>query len=503
MLRQLGGDHGGRSGRRLKAALVVGDALAAASAWALVVFTGFSVPGSARPLAVVAAVSAAAVLTTNVLGLHRARVCSVRSTELVLLARVAVAGTLAGALVTHLFGAPVPLGPTLGGGAVLYAVLASWRSGFDSWIKERRRRGRYRRDVLLVGTGDEGLEIEQLLADHPELGYRVRGVIGPGDQALASGFAAEWLGGFEDTVAAVRRHGVSGVVLVTATMPPSTCSGLVRDLMAAGVHVHVATGLRGIAWQRLRFVPLAHEPLLYLERPSLGRVPRATKRAMDLVLAVVGVVVLSPVFLVAALAVKLCDRGPVLFRQERVGLRGRPFTVMKFRTMGLDAEAKRAALEAVNERQGGPLFKLTYDPRVTRVGRYLRDTSIDELPQLFNVIKGDMTLVGPRPALPAEVAEFDGELLERLQTRPGMTGLWQVEARDNPSFRAYRRLDLFYVDNWSIALDVLILLLTVHHMLGRGMRVLLRRPVGRAPAADERGVLVGDLVETDTRRAAL
>ena len=176
------------------------------------------------------------------------------------------------------------------------------------------------------------------------------------------------------------------------------------------------------------------------------------------------------------LAVKFTDRGPVLFGQTRVGRDGELIKVWKFRSMVVNAEAKLAALmaEQGNERSG-PLFKLEKDPRVTRIGRFIRATSLDELPQLFNVIKGEMSIVGPRPALPAEVAQFDDRLLDRLQMPPGITGLWQVEARDNPHFGAYRRLDLFYVDNWSLNLDLVIMVATVEQVLSKAVRTLFRR----------------------------
>jgi lipopolysaccharide/colanic/teichoic acid biosynthesis glycosyltransferase len=193
------------------------------------------------------------------------------------------------------------------------------------------------------------------------------------------------------------------------------------------------------------------------------------------------VVVLSPLLAALAVLVKLEGRGPVLFRQRRVGRGGVEFEMVKFRSMCVDAEAKLAALKAGNERTG-PLFKMDgADPRVTRIGRFLRASSLDELPQLFNVLRGDMSLVGPRPALAAEVAEFPAELNARHDVRPGITGLWQIEARDNPSFEAYRRLDLFYVENWSLALDLMILLGTVEQILVRPF--LNRRRPTPAPLA--------------------
>ncbi len=212
-------------------------------------------------------------------------------------------------------------------------------------------------------------------------------------------------------------------------------------------------------------MPLAHEPLLYVEAPSLAKGQLIVKRCFDVVVASIGLIVLSPVLLAVAIAIKLGDGAPILFSQSRVGRSGRTFGVLKFRSMTVDAESKLAELGGGNERQG-PLFKMENDPRVTRVGRFLRDSSLDELPQLWNVLRGQMSLVGPRPALPAEVVNFSSELRMREQVMPGITGLWQVEARDNPSFEAYRRLDLFYVENWSLTLDLMILVGTVEQVLG-------------------------------------
>jgi lipopolysaccharide/colanic/teichoic acid biosynthesis glycosyltransferase len=170
--------------------------------------------------------------------------------------------------------------------------------------------------------------------------------------------------------------------------------------------------------------------------------------------------------LLTMVAIKIRDGEPVLFRQERVGKNGRRFLIYKFRTMVVDAEDRLAELSAANQRTG-PLFKVDDDPRVTRLGRILRATSIDELPQLWNVLRGEMSLVGPRPALPCEVEAFGPDLLRRHTVTPGMTGLWQVEGRDLADFRAYEEGDLFYVENWSISLDVAILARTVVSVCSR------------------------------------
>ena len=215
-------------------------------------------------------------------------------------------------------------------------------------------------------------------------------------------------------------------------------------------------------------MPLAHEPIFYLERVSLSRSQVLIKRALDLVLGMITLIIVSPVLLVAGLAIRLNDGGPALFRQRRIGRDGKAFTVYKLRTMVTDAEDRLDEVVAsVGNSRDDVLFKLDRDPRRTSVGKILESASIDELPQLINVVMGTMSLVGPRPALPSEVAKFDDELLTRLSVPPGITGLWQVEARDNPSFSAYKRLDLFYVENWSVTLDLVLMIETVSAVFAR------------------------------------
>ena len=193
------------------------------------------------------------------------------------------------------------------------------------------------------------------------------------------------------------------------------------------------------------------------------------KRLIDVVGAGVGLILLSPILLGAAIAIGLRDGSPVLFRQERVGLNGRPFTMLKFRTMVVDAEERLDEVRHMNERSGAA-FKATNDPRITKNGGFLRRTSIDELPQLWNVLTGAMSLVGPRPPLPEEVAEYDVWHRRRLSMKPGITGLWQVEARHEPDFDRWVEHDLVYIDGWSIWLDLKILARTLPALLAHGGR---------------------------------
>jgi lipopolysaccharide/colanic/teichoic acid biosynthesis glycosyltransferase len=250
---------------------------------------------------------------------------------------------------------------------------------------------------------------------------------------------------------------------------------LVRALLDAGVHVQLSSGLSRIDHHRLRAAPLARESLYYVEPRTPSRWEAAAKRGIDLVVGAAVVVATAPLLVAAAVAVKLESPGPIFYRQRRVGRNGELFTVWKVRTMVVDAEARLADLQARNQMVDGPLFKLDNDPRITRVGRFLRATSIDELPQLLSVLRGEMSLVGPRPALPDEVERFDAELRRRQSLRPGITGLWQIEARDNTSFGAYRRLDLFYLDNRSLRLDLAILGATLEEVIARALVSLRKR----------------------------
>jgi exopolysaccharide biosynthesis polyprenyl glycosylphosphotransferase len=300
-------------------------------------------------------------------------------------------------------------------------------------------------------------------------------MVGSAREARAARRADLWLGNYADADDVLARADVDGVVLCSSDINPALLDVLIRNEQARERDLFIDPGLSGIDFKRVQALPIAHQPLLYVESPTLSHLELGFKRVFDAGLAGVMVILASPLLLLLAILVKLEDRGPVLFRQRRVGRDGAEFEMLKFRSMCVDAEARLAALKLVGNDRTGPLFKLDgVDPRVTRIGRFLRASSLDELPQLLNVLRGDMSLVGPRPALAAEVAEFPADLNARHRVRPGITGLWQVEARDNPSFAAYRRLDLFYVENWSLALDLVILLGTVEQVVARPF--LRRRP---------------------------
>ena len=369
----------------------------------------------------------------------------------------------------------VEVGLVAFGSGVAFVMLAASRGAYAAWLRHSRASGRFCRQVIIVGTDDEGSELCELMQQHPETGYRVVGVVGRRQPTPTSPSFVPWLGDLDEIVGAVERTGVNAVFIATGDIGSRDLNTVARELVDRGVHVHVSSGLRGVDHRRLRNLPLAHEPFYYLEPACLSRWQRSCKRALDITVAGGAGIVLSPILVAAGIAVKLGDRGPVLFRQTRIGRDGRPFTVLKLRTMVPDAETQLVDLMRLNQRAGGPLFKAAKDPRRTRVGRVLERTSLDELPQLWNVLRGDMSLVGPRPALPREVENFDPVFLDRHRVLPGITGLWQVEGRDNPAFEVYRRLDLFYVENWSVGLDLAIMLRTVATVLGRPVRSFRNR----------------------------
>jgi exopolysaccharide biosynthesis polyprenyl glycosylphosphotransferase len=336
------------------------------------------------------------------------------------------------------------------------------------WVFARlRRTGHLQRRVLVVGANSEGSQLCSWLLRDTSLGYQVLGFT---DDVVPVGETVDhWpvLGRTKDTVEAVRRTGATGVLIATTALDTTISNRLARDLLSAGIHVELSSSLCDIAADRLSVRSLGRFPMLYVEPvPRNGWRPLA-KRGFDVSIAAATLLITSPLFIAAAIAIRLDSRGPVFFRQERIGENGKRFRCLKFRTMVVEAEQRRAELEALNE-AGAGFFKITHDPRVTRVGRFLRKSSIDELPQLLNVIHGDMSLVGPRPLPVRDVIAHWGSFMEqRLLARPGITGLWQVSGRSSANPADYERLDLYYVDNWSLITDVTILLRTIPAVLLR------------------------------------
>ena len=294
----------------------------------------------------------------------------------------------------------------------------------------------------------------------PYAGFAIVGACLPVGDSPDPDVDLEVLGSIDQVVAAVR-DAAADTVAVTSS-PEITADVLKRlawDLEGSGVDLVVAPTVTDVAGPRISIRPVGGLPLLYVDEPVFTGPTRVVKRGIDVVGSGVGLLLLSPVLLAIAVWIRATSSGPALFRQTRIGRDGEEFRVFKYRTMYQDAEARKAELLDENETDG-LLFKITDDPRITRPGKLLRRASIDELPQLINVFKGEMSLVGPRP-LPVDDSDFEGHVRRRLLVRPGITGLWQVSGRSDISWDEAVRLDLYYVENWSLALDVTILMRTV------------------------------------------
>ncbi|HZA84267.1 MAG TPA: sugar transferase [Actinomycetes bacterium] len=325
-------------------------------------------------------------------------------------------------------------------------------------VRRIRLEGRLTFRTLIVGSN---LEAEQLALTMRtrELGFEPVGFVAGGLDELRLD-DRRVLGSVADLRRLVRDHRADCLFVASSAVTPEDVVQVMKARRQEDVEVRFTANLPAVLSSRLAPQAIGGVMTLSVNVLQLTRFQAAAKRACDVALSALGLLALLPLFAVVALAVKATSPGPVVFRQERTGLRGRPFTLLKFRTMVAGADQLLEGLRARNEADG-PLFKLRQDPRVTRVGAVLRRYSIDELPQLWNVLKGEMSLVGPRPPLADEVALYEEWQLDRLEVRPGITGLWQVSGRSELSFEDYVRLDLFYVENWSVAYDLFILSKTI------------------------------------------
>jgi exopolysaccharide biosynthesis polyprenyl glycosylphosphotransferase len=336
-----------------------------------------------------------------------------------------------------------------------------------------RRRGLYKSKVVLAGSYQQVRELASQLRADRSAGLTVVGVCLPDVQLarvdLGQGSTVPVIGSLQTIPGAISMSGATVVAVAgAAEMTGEALRQLSYDLEGTGVELLVAPALTNVTGTRVSLRPMGGMPLLHVDEPELSGTRRLMKGIFDRSLAGIALVVLAPVFLVLAAVVRATSTGPAFFRQERVGRDGELFKLWKFRSMTVDAEARRLELLALNELDG-PLFKMRNDPRVTRVGAFLRKYSLDELPQLINVVRGDMSLVGPRPPLASEVAQYDGHAHRRLLVKPGITGLWQVSGRSELGWDESVQLDLRYVEDWSLGLDVVLLARTVVSVLkGRG-----------------------------------
>ena len=470
----------------LKSILIAGDVAMLLLAWLPIMLSGIGSesrrPAESLLVGIVAIGSAMFIMRYE--GLHLSRLCAVRSIEVRLIGRsagyTAIALLIVDRLLFSRIDTYVSVRETVLGSMLMIVLLVVERSVYRSVLRSARQSGDRARDVLVIGAGSHAARLVALIRDHPDYGTRVVALVGDREAARSNDLLDLWQGTIDQAEDIAVSRSVTGVVLSAAASEYPEITTLVKRLQRRRIHVQVSNGLAGFDVQRLRQLHLAREPMIYLEQARASTFDRLVKRSIDLCCSVIVLTVFAPVLLACAAAIKLGGRGPVLFKQTRVGRHGRTFEVYKFRTMVVDAEQRKAELVGDNERSG-PLFKIDVDPRVTKIGRLLRLTSLDEVPQLLNVLRNQMSIVGPRPALPSEVIHFDAELRRREDVKPGITGLWQVEARDSPSFDAYRRLDLFYVDNWTVAGDVEIMIDTLEHLFGRLVRSLRGKPAHVMP----------------------
>jgi exopolysaccharide biosynthesis polyprenyl glycosylphosphotransferase len=333
-----------------------------------------------------------------------------------------------------------------------------------------RAAGQCNRNVLVVGARREVSDLVEHLRSAPYAGLEVvAACLPPGVTAGDDDLPVPVVGGVGDLVRTVAELGVDGVVIADShTIDGEALRRLAWQLEDTGVQLVVAPAVTQVAGPRIVIRPIAGLPLLQVDEPELTGGERLAKELFDRIVSLVMLVLLSPVFLVIALVVRTGSKGPVLFRQMRVGRHGREFTMYKFRTMVDGADARLEDVAHLDQADG-VLFKIHADPRVTRAGRFLRRHSLDELPQFWNVLRGEMSIVGPRPPLPTEVQQYGSDAQRRLLVKPGMSGLWQVSGRSELSWEEAIRLDLYYVENWSPALDASILWRTIGAVVrGRG-----------------------------------
>jgi exopolysaccharide biosynthesis polyprenyl glycosylphosphotransferase len=352
----------------------------------------------------------------------------------------------------------------------LLALLASrwfWRK----WLAIARAGGGYSSRVLLVGSRISVETIARELIRAPSAGYTVVGACIPGDIAsyLFENSSIPVSSHLDSLHAALEATSADTVVITSSDeLPPERIRELSWSLEPGRQHLVLAPSLTDIGGPRIHMRPVAGLPLIHVEIPHYEGVKRFSKRAFDLVVAAVLIAVLSPMLVIVAFAVKAGSAGPIFFRQQRVGLRGEFFHILKFRSMVADAENQLDALQFGKRAEGNVvMFKMRDDPRITRLGRTLRRFSIDELPQLFNVLVGTMSLVGPRPPLDSEVAVYENRAHRRFLVKPGITGPWQVGGRSNLSWEDTVRLDLYYVENWSLTGDLVILFRTARAVFQR------------------------------------
>lgn len=353
-------------------------------------------------------------------------------------------------------------------GSTQFVVLGLGRLLALVVLQAARRHGRNTRNVLVVGSGPRGLRVRNIVEEHPGWGIRILGFVDDTETPVAQELEGEAIYKVAELPALLRKEVIDEVIVAYPRTMLVTVTDIVKLCSQIGIPVTVLSDLFGDELPSPRVAQLDTIPALSFAPVHHSAWKLAIKRSLDLALAGAGLLVLSPVLTLSAILIRSTSPGPAFFHQERCGLHGRRFKILKLRTMADDAENRKDELRHLNECDG-PTFKIRRDPRITPVGRFLRRWSIDEVPQLWNVMRGEMSLVGPRPPIPSEVDQYRFGDQRRLSMRPGITCLWQVSGRSEIDFDDQVRLDLAYIDGWSLSTDLLILARTLPAVVsGRG-----------------------------------
>jgi exopolysaccharide biosynthesis polyprenyl glycosylphosphotransferase len=332
------------------------------------------------------------------------------------------------------------------------------------------RRGMVADKAVIVGAGEVGRSVIRTLLARPDLGFQAIGYLddGTAENNIGSG-RIPYLGSWRELQTVLKREGNIHTIFVTL---PSQQHDQIEEVMRIsqqyGAQAQVVPDIFQLSLNRVEFNNVAGIPMFSAREVRLSRTGQVLKRILDLFIVTILAIPATLITAITAIAVRLESPGPIFFIQQRIGYRGKPFNMAKFRSMVVDAEDQKEALLMMNEADG-PIFKIRDDPRLTRVGRIIRRYSLDELPQLYNVFVGEMSMVGPRPALPDEVGKYQTWHMQRLEVKGGITGLWQVSGRSDLTFDEQCLLDIYYIENWSLALDLRIMLQTIPYVIsGRG-----------------------------------
>ena len=350
------------------------------------------------------------------------------------------------------------------GWVLMFLSLSLWRMVKRCIVRRLISHGYNNLNVLILGAGKVGRALAREIDQHPYLGLRIIGYLDDSKNKKNMEDKYEILGKISDFETVVRRKFIDEVFM-SIPSERGLVSELVMKCKELGVSIRVVPDLFDLAMNKIKIHYAGSIPLLEYHYKGIHGTDLFLKRMMDIVMSFLAIILLSPIFIILGITIKLTSRGPIIYNSKRCGKKGQVFNFYKFRSMIKGADKMLDSLQDRNEK-GGPLFKIREDPRVTKVGRFMRRYSLDEFPQLFNVLNGDMSLVGPRP-LPVEVERYKDREMKRLEIRPGITGLWQVSGRSDLSYEDMIRLDFEYIENWSVWLDLKTLLRTIPAILSK------------------------------------